>query len=292
MSEKTMKQFHGIKKQKAFTLIELLVVIAIIALLLAIVMPSLSMAKEHAKRLICATHLKSIGQAIVLYADQENDELPMNLYQQDPGETGLQDRRDYITPMATYFLGGYDASVDGDSSAERLASMLEKDANGDERVTNLGYLISAGLLEDVAEVIYCNSKSNSDRAEEYTYDAYGGDADWPKGLPDTANPYSIRVSYSYLPQATREKHPDPAMSGFPNAAYKFSRMNPNLSVAMDLLQGENMSHRRGGYAGVNILYGGGHVIFRLDKGNIIKDSDNLIDLKRAVEFRSVIRELE
>ena len=279
---------HRTMERKAFTLIELLVVIAIIALLLAIIMPALRMAKEHARRLICATHLRSIGQAIVMYADQENGELPMNFYQQDPGETALMNRRDYSNPIATYFLGSYDVSVENLGPAERLKSMKGKDTNGDERVTNLGYLVSAGLLEDVAELAYCNSN----KTDQHSYDAYGGDTDWPMGLGDINNPTSIRVSYSYLPQAIRIKHPDPAMSAFPDVAYKMRDLHPNLSIAIDLLNGENMSHRMGGYVGVNMLYGAGHVIFRRDENNMIENAGNLIDIDKAAEWRSVIRNLE
>ena len=63
--------------KKGFTLIELLVVIAIIALLLAILLPSLRMVKEQARRMICATHLKSIGNGIVLYSEaNDNKAIP------------------------------------------------------------------------------------------------------------------------------------------------------------------------------------------------------------------------
>lgn len=48
-------------KTKGFTLIELLVVIAIIAMLLAILMPSLSAVKERAKRVVCASNQRQIG---------------------------------------------------------------------------------------------------------------------------------------------------------------------------------------------------------------------------------------
>ncbi|MBN1125406.1 MAG: prepilin-type N-terminal cleavage/methylation domain-containing protein [Sedimentisphaerales bacterium] len=60
------------KKRKAFTLIELLVVIAIIGILLSILIPSLKVAKEIAKRTICLAHMHGIGTAWTLYAD-DND---------------------------------------------------------------------------------------------------------------------------------------------------------------------------------------------------------------------------
>lgn len=52
---------------KAFTLIELLVVIAIIALLLSILMPSLSKAKELSRRVVCGTNLHQWGLAVTMY---------------------------------------------------------------------------------------------------------------------------------------------------------------------------------------------------------------------------------
>ncbi len=58
--------------KKGFTLIELLVVIAIIALLLAILLPSLNRAKELAKRVYCLSNTKSLTMAWIMYAD-END---------------------------------------------------------------------------------------------------------------------------------------------------------------------------------------------------------------------------
>jgi prepilin-type processing-associated H-X9-DG protein/prepilin-type N-terminal cleavage/methylation domain-containing protein len=60
----------------AFTLVELLVVISIIALLLAILMPSLQKARSHAVTIICKTRLKDISTAVGLYILDNNNELP------------------------------------------------------------------------------------------------------------------------------------------------------------------------------------------------------------------------
>ncbi len=65
------------RENKGFTLIELLVVIAIIALLMTIVMPALSQVKERARRLICATNVDQLGNGIIIYANENDDELPM-----------------------------------------------------------------------------------------------------------------------------------------------------------------------------------------------------------------------
>jgi prepilin-type N-terminal cleavage/methylation domain-containing protein/prepilin-type processing-associated H-X9-DG protein len=64
------------RRRCGFTLIELLVVIAIIAILVSMLLPVLSKAKESGRSVVCKSNLRQLAYGSLMYLDENNDYLP------------------------------------------------------------------------------------------------------------------------------------------------------------------------------------------------------------------------
>ena len=62
---------------RAFTLIEILVVVAILIILMALLLPALSAARQQVAGFECLSHLRQIGQAVAMYRADNDDVYPI-----------------------------------------------------------------------------------------------------------------------------------------------------------------------------------------------------------------------
>jgi len=243
------------RKTGAFTLVELLVVIGIIALLISILLPSLNKARETANRVKCAANLRSIGQTMLLY-ENDNHGLYPRVYWN--GTTGSihDDSADMwsniVPPSSPFTLGG----------------------NAVNNVTmSLFMLLSQ---EDVTSGIFVCPSSNA------SPDNYGG------GQLTALNRVSFQsvqgnLSYSYACPF--------ASSAVVAAGFKMNAtIDPTFAIAADINPGtvpatDNVLNYQGGAngpqnsnnhnkAGQNVLYADGHVEFQ-QSVNVGYQTDNI-----------------
>src|SRR5690349_5760510 len=77
---------NAAERRRAFTLVELLVVIGIIAILVAILLPSLNKARAMALRTACLNNLRQVALMMRMYANDNKDQIALgtksNVYQE------------------------------------------------------------------------------------------------------------------------------------------------------------------------------------------------------------------
>ena len=162
----------GGRRAKGFTLIDLLVVIAIIALLVSILMPSLSRARQLAQSAVCQGNLKNIGIGLAIYQTQNND---------------------FVVPSynMTGIMGGSDVPLDG------WAPILDRDKLLSGKQSNAGSLFVCPSMVDIEGMK--DGQTGSDPQKPKGWMDWPnfrlGVANVPTTIPDRGFSRIIRVGY-------------------------------------------------------------------------------------------------
>jgi prepilin-type processing-associated H-X9-DG protein len=238
-------------------LIELLVVIAIIAILAALLLPVLSSAKERANRVKCASNFRQVGIGITMYVGEYNGYLPI---------CGWPSGQN---PWQTY-------------SAFRVNPGTMTITRGP---MGAGLLWSTKAVAD-PKAFYCPSVTTIGN-ENFSYDYYATSPNtWPS-TPAASGDDQVRVSFNYYPQS-KNVGPVSGPGGvqlLPTVSWtsvgleyggslsmvvmKQTDMDQNKSIVTDLVHRLTACpHRvRAGVAGLNALFGDGHVVYQNARRN-------------------------
>lgn len=220
-------------RKSGFTLIELLIVIAIIAVLLAILAPALQEAREHAKRVQCASHHRKIGVTLRMYDTSNRRRLP-----QQYRRTGNEDHLHSLPgtnykPWQSYIAYDDDYKKAGELVPVQLAKLWVSE------------------MLDTTKAFYCPSQAYHPDKEQrrYSWDYYSFGGEWGKIPDQNWDDYLIRLSYNYWVHGLR------SLDDLQNQPIVF-----DIIYDWDLI-----AHRSGGIGkGFNVLYGDGHVVFNAD----------------------------
>jgi prepilin-type N-terminal cleavage/methylation domain-containing protein len=165
---------HEARPRAAFTLIEVLVVVAIIALLVAILLPSLNSARELSRRGACATHQHQIMLGLAMYTQDFKGALP-HCWDVPPGTDPAYANTLDRNYTSRYFWFGSSAA----------------DINAPNLYVNLGHMWPKYIRD--GQLLYCPSSKDP----FYVYSTY---APFPnKGDKGGNISYPVRVGYNYNP---------------------------------------------------------------------------------------------
>ena len=86
----------SLQKTQGFTLVELLTVVAITAVLCAMLIPALGGVRKSAQQARCASNMRQIGCALLLYAAANDNKLPETSHTAAVGQSWIYTLSDYL----------------------------------------------------------------------------------------------------------------------------------------------------------------------------------------------------
>ncbi len=219
-------------RSRGFTLIELLVVISIIALLIGILLPALSAARDAARTTQCLSGLRQMGIGFNAYASEYKGRLPLGDFYPASGPQG-----DWTTLLSSYMEGQGDVSFGAGRNPVLTCPSAVLDGadlhySAHPRLFRPGYLTTDPLrgyaagsslnprIEDersaTEQVVVFDGvqEASSARSTSLAFEIQAGD---PAGAPVGSKFVDSNVSLNE--RATAAMHPtmklgDPAFAGF------------------------------------------------------------------------------
>lgn len=266
-----------------FTLVELLVVIGIIAVLISILLPSLTRAREAANRIKCASNLKQIFTLLHVYADSYKDQVPLGCI--SSGNAGVAEGNDYFISVAS-----------GTPDPNPAPPPAAPGSSTKTRYVGLGLFFKAGYLKESGNsdagssmILFCPSLNND---TWHGFDALNNH--WPPSQNSIRCSYSSRPSTDNVNAVSGSRATDtvswgyasgfpfypvkvvqtawPGTNGYdpnltPQAMFTFAKLK-NHSIVSDVVSDSVAGDDRilqGHKDGVNVLFANGSVVFTLRK---------------------------
>jgi prepilin-type N-terminal cleavage/methylation domain-containing protein len=273
------------KQKKAFTLIELLVVVAIIALLISILLPSLSRARELSKRLVCAANVKGIGTSFKIYANDYEENYPTVPFLEPSGTTPTL--IDYtLVETSLYPPAPYGAPNPGQPQPNRRTQSQKLSSTVLSNTRSFWMQVRSGDV--TPKQFVCPSSGDGISNEQNTdlYYDFAGLKNISYGYQVPYGPFTTRASESTDPRqpVASDKGPYSQTGYAPNPVLPATHpawtagsgdTNPDAMSPQDWQGYNSGSHGGNGTGeGQNVLYGDGHATF--EKKPIVGiDQDNI-----------------
>jgi len=193
---------------RAFTLIELLVVVAILALLVAILLPSLARARRSAKRVVCMNNLHALGLAVHCYEAAYKDVLPWEGYAE--GDRPIrhlgrwEDSSQWFNACLTY--AGYPAYCKMQKADMAGRSRLPREGDQSLLVCPESAPAVAGPKDDLVKdgyfMLWGLNAEGTGLDRRRTFWSYGYNTELDAGLEDRHSDGRVTLSYVRRPSET------------------------------------------------------------------------------------------